>query len=87
VGPFGLGEWTFNDDVIDLPVVIMTMSLGIELIIRTSGDCGDCALGGECFILLLGFLDLWRRWRWWLGFDFDLGVGAVLRWVGDLWNY
>jgi hypothetical protein len=40
----------------------------------------------ESFVLLLGFLDLWRRWKWWIGFGFDLRVGAVLSWVVDLWN-
>jgi hypothetical protein len=84
VGPFSLGDQTFDDDVIDLPVVITTLSLDIEVDIRTSGDCEDCVVGGENFILLLGFLDLWRSWRWWVGFSFYLEIGVVLRWVGDL---
>jgi hypothetical protein len=86
VRPFGLGDRTFDDDVIDLPVVIMMLPLGIEVGIRTSGDSEDCVVGGESYILLLGFLDLWQRWRWSVGFGFDLGVGVVLRWVGDLQN-
>jgi hypothetical protein len=36
----------------------------------------------EAFGLLLVLLELWRRW--WVGFDFDLGVGVILHWVGDL---
>jgi hypothetical protein len=86
VRPFGLGDRTFDDDVIDLPVVIMMLPLGIEVGIRTSGDSEDCVVGGESYILLLGFLDLWQRWRWSVGFGFDLGVGVGLRWVGDLQN-
>jgi hypothetical protein len=84
VGPFGLGDWAFNDNMIDLHVVIATLSLGTKVCIRTSGDYEDYVVGGESFILLLGFLDLWRRWRWWVGFSFDLQVGVVLCWVGAL---
>jgi hypothetical protein len=40
----------------------------------------------EGFGLLLVLLEMRRRWRRWVGFDFDLGDGVVLRWVGDLWN-
>jgi hypothetical protein len=36
-------------------------------------------------ILLLGFLDLWWKWGWWIGFSFDLGV-VVSCWVSDLWD-
>jgi hypothetical protein len=37
----------------------------------------------EGFGLLLVLLELWRRWRWWIGFGFDLGfllfcVGQVI---------
>jgi hypothetical protein len=31
VGPFILGDWTVDYDVIDLPVVITMRSLGIEI--------------------------------------------------------
>jgi hypothetical protein len=34
-------------------------------------------VGGEGIILLLGFLDLWRRRRRWAGFSFNLSVGVV----------
>jgi hypothetical protein len=86
VGPFGLGDPTFDSDVIDLPVVITMLSLGIEVSISTSSDCEECVMGRESFILLLVFLDLWWRWRWWVGFGFDLRVGVVLCWVSDLRN-
>jgi hypothetical protein len=62
------------------------LSLGIEVGISTSSDCEECVMGGESFILLLVFLDLWWRWRWWVGFGFDLRVGVVLSWVSDLRN-
>jgi hypothetical protein len=40
-------------------------------------------MGWEGFILLLGFLELRRRWRWWIVFNLDLGV-AILLWISDL---
>jgi hypothetical protein len=39
VGPFGLCNGTFNNDVIDLAVIITTLSLGVEIGIGTSGNC------------------------------------------------
>jgi hypothetical protein len=36
------------------------------------------------FGLLLVLLELRQRWKRWVGFGFDLGVGVVLCWVGDL---
>jgi hypothetical protein len=62
VGPFGLCNGTFDDDVINLPIIIMTLSLGVEVDVRTSGNCKDCAVCGKSAGLLLRFLDL--RWRW-----------------------
>jgi hypothetical protein len=41
-------------------------------------------MGGEGIILLLGFSNLWWRWRRWVGFGFNLMVGVVWHWVGDL---
>jgi hypothetical protein len=70
VGPFGLCNGTFNGDVINLPVIIMTLSLGFEIGILTSDNCMDCALCGESVGLLWRFLDLRWRWRWWIGFSF-----------------
>jgi hypothetical protein len=56
VRPFGLGDWTFDGYVVDLPIVITMLSLDIEVSIRTSGDCEDCVVGGESFVLLLGLV-------------------------------
>jgi hypothetical protein len=75
VGPFGFGDRTFDDDMIDLLVVITMLSLGIEVSIGTFDNCEDCDVGGESVGLLWRFLDL--RWRWWVGFGLDLRVGVV----------
>jgi hypothetical protein len=81
VGPFGLGNKTFDNDVIDLPIIIVVLSLNVKIGVGTSGNCEDCAMGGEIVNLLRRFLDL--RWRWWVGFSFDLRVGVVWHWVCD----
>jgi hypothetical protein len=74
VGPFGLCNGTFDGDVINPPVIIMTLSLGLEVDVGTPSNCKDCAVCGESVDLLWRFLDLrWRR-RWWIGFGFDMGV-------------
>jgi hypothetical protein len=85
VGPLGLGYGTFDNDVIELPIIVLTLSLGIKIAIGTSDDCQDCGVGGEGVGLLRGFLDL--RWRWWVSFSFDLWVGVVWHWTCDLWNW
>jgi hypothetical protein len=82
VGPFGLCNGTFDDNVINLPVIIMTLSLGMKIGIGTCGNYKDCTVCGESVDLLCRFLDL--RWRWWIGFRFDLRVGVVCHGVCDL---
>jgi hypothetical protein len=62
VRPFSLSNRTFDSDVIDLPVIIVALSLGVKINIGASGNCEDCAMGGEDVSLLWRFLDL--RWRW-----------------------
>jgi hypothetical protein len=73
MGPFGLHNGTFDKDVINLPVIITTLSLGVEIGIETSVNYKDCAICGESVGLLRRFLVLRWRWMWWIGFDFDLG--------------
>jgi hypothetical protein len=85
VGLFGLSNRTFNSDVIDLPVKITMLSLGVEVGVGTSGNCDDCAMGGEGAGLLRRFLDLRWRCRRWVGFSFDLRVGVVWHLVCVLW--
>jgi hypothetical protein len=57
MGPFGLGNRTFAIDVIDLPVIIVVLSLGAEVGVGTSDNCEDCAMGEESVGLLWRFLD------------------------------
>jgi hypothetical protein len=78
-----MGNRSLNNDMIDLPVIIMALSLGVKISVATSGNCEDCVMGGEIVGLLWRFLDL--RWRWWVGFSFDLRVFVVWHWVCDLW--
>jgi hypothetical protein len=59
VGPFGLCIGTFHGDVINLPIIIMMLSLGVEISIVTISNCKDCAVCGESIRLLQRFLDLW----------------------------
>jgi hypothetical protein len=75
VGPFGLHDGTFNSYMVYFPI-ISALHFSVKVCIRTSGNCEDCAMGGEGLGLLRGLLDLWRRW-WWVGFSFDLGVGVI----------
>jgi hypothetical protein len=70
--------------MINLPVIITTLSLGVEIGIGTSVNCKDCAMCGESVSLLRRFLVL--RWRW-IGFDFDLRVGIVWLGVCDLQHW
>jgi hypothetical protein len=85
VRPFGLSKGTFNNDVIDLPVIVVALSLGVKVSVGTSDNCEDCVVGRKGVSLLHSFLDLGWRWRRWVGFGFDLGVGVVWHWVCDLW--
>jgi hypothetical protein len=63
--------------MIDLPIVIYTVSFGIKITVGTSGNCENCVVGGEGIGLLRRFLDLWRRWQWWVGFSLDLSIDVV----------
>jgi hypothetical protein len=68
--------------MINLPLIITTLSLGVKIGIGTSGNCKDCDVCGESVNLLQMFLNL--RWRWWISFGFDLRVGVVWHGVCDL---
>jgi hypothetical protein len=87
VEPLGLSDGAFYDFMVYFLVVISTLPLGVKVGVGTSGDCEDCTMGGEDIILLLGFSNLWWRWRRWVGFGFNLMVGVVWHWVGDLQSY
>jgi hypothetical protein len=47
VGPFGLGNGDFDNYMIDLPIVVSVLSLGIKIGVATSCNCEDCVVGGE----------------------------------------
>jgi hypothetical protein len=74
VGPLGLGNGVFDSDMVNLPIIVSTLSLHIKISIGVSGDCQDYAMGGESVGLLRRFLDLWWRLGWWIGFGFDMGL-------------
>jgi hypothetical protein len=81
VRTFDLCNGTFDDNVIDLPVIITTLSFSVEIGIATSDNCENCAMCGETVGILRRFLDL--RWKW-IGFSFDLRVGVVWHGVCNL---
>jgi hypothetical protein len=74
VRPLGLGNGAFDNYVIYSSIIVLMLSLGVKVRIGTSDNCKDCAMSWEGFVLLLRFLGLWRRWGWWIGFIFYLGV-------------
>jgi hypothetical protein len=53
-------------------VVISMLSLGVKVGVGTSGNCENCAMGGERIGLLQSLLDLWRRR--------GSGLASVLTW-------
>jgi hypothetical protein len=83
--PLGLGNGTFDIYVVYFFVVVLVLSLCVKVGIGTSGDYMDSVTCWEGFIWLLGFLGLWWRRGWWIGFILDSGV-IVLHWVDDLQN-
>jgi hypothetical protein len=44
VGPFGLGNRTFDGNMVDLAIIVLALSLGIKIGIGAFGDCKDCAV-------------------------------------------
>jgi hypothetical protein len=62
VGPFGLGDGAFDNNVIDLSVIISRLPLVIEIGVGAFGDYKNCVVGGKAVGLL------WRlaclEWRW-----------------------
>jgi hypothetical protein len=58
VRPLGLGNGAFDNYVIYFSIIVLALSLGVEVYIGTSGNCKDCAISWEGFVLLLGFLGL-----------------------------
>jgi hypothetical protein len=71
--PLGLGNGASDSYVIYFSIIVPMLSLGVKVDIGTSDNCKDCVMSWEGFILLLGFLGLWWRLGWWIGFIFYLG--------------
>jgi hypothetical protein len=57
-----VGDWTFDNHIIDMSVIISLLPLVVEVIIEASGDGENCAVGGEVVSLLWRFTDLEREW-------------------------
>jgi hypothetical protein len=58
MGPLGLGDWAFDDNMIDLSVVVSSLHLAIEISVSAFGDYENCVVGGEAFGLLWRLSDL-----------------------------
>jgi hypothetical protein len=63
MGPLGLGDGAFDDYMVYFLIIISVLPLGVKVGIKTSSNCEYCTMSGEGVILLLGFLNLWRKWR------------------------
>jgi hypothetical protein len=71
---FGLSDGAFDSYMIYFSVVISALSLGVKVGVGASGDCEDCAMGGDGIRLLGRLLDLWQRW---ISFGLELRVGVI----------
>jgi hypothetical protein len=58
VRPFGLGDGTFDNDVINLPVIVVSLPFVIKVGVGASGYCENCAMSGKGIILLRRLTDL-----------------------------
>jgi hypothetical protein len=90
MGPLCLHDWTGDDDVVDVAVVIPLLSLRVEVDAGPPSDhLNDSAIRliSEVFLFwCLGVLDVWllRVWRWeWGRYDLYLLVVLVrvIRWM------
>jgi hypothetical protein len=84
VGPFGFGDGTFDNHMIDLSVVISQLPLIVEVSVRASGDGENCFIGGKVVILLWRLTNLKQRWGMCVGFWLDLLICAIWHWIGNL---
>jgi hypothetical protein len=44
---FGLGNGTFDSDMIDLCIIVSPLPLGVKIGVGASSNCEDCAMGGN----------------------------------------
>jgi hypothetical protein len=52
VRPHGFDDGTFNSHVVDLSIIVSSLSLIFKVGIGASGDGEDCVMGGEIVALL-----------------------------------
>jgi hypothetical protein len=58
MGPFGSGDGTFNRHMIDLSIVVSSLSLIVKVSVVASDDSEDCAVGGKVVSLLRILMNL-----------------------------
>jgi hypothetical protein len=58
MGPFGLGDGAFNDNVIDLSVIVSLLVFVIKISVGASGNCENCVMGEKVVGLLRRLMDL-----------------------------
>jgi hypothetical protein len=54
-----LGDGAFDDDVIDLSVIVSLLPFVIKISVRSSSDCENCVVGGK-FVGLLRGSQIWN---------------------------
>jgi hypothetical protein len=59
--PFGLGDRTFDSNMIYLVIVVSVLSFGFKVCVATSSNCEYSAMGGERIRLLRRLLSMWLR--------------------------
>jgi hypothetical protein len=81
VRPFGFGNRTFDDHVIDLSVIVSLLPFVVGVSVGASGNGENCAVGGEVVSLLRRLADLQRKWWSWIGFWLVLLVSVFRHWI------
>jgi hypothetical protein len=62
VRPFSLCDGAFDNNMVDLFVIVSSLPLGVKIGVGSSGDHEDCAVGGESVCLWWRLTGLWWRW-------------------------
>jgi hypothetical protein len=63
MGPFHLGDWTFDNDVIYMAIIVSVLPFGFKDCVGTSRDCEYGTMGEKVLGFLWRFLNLLQRWR------------------------
>jgi hypothetical protein len=48
--PFGLCDGAFDNNMVDLFVIVSSLPLGVKIGVGSSGDHEDCVVGGESVV-------------------------------------